>query len=318
VVAALLMAAVAGAESSTELQPGDTAVVVREGSSLMRDGQSIAALDRDDRLHVLRVDGERVEGVVESGDRLHGSVMVSDLEPLPAPTEERSTDVEALTALGVKIDRDRHDHVVAVEIDGAEVENDDLIHLKGLPHLEVVDLDGSAVDDLGLIHLRRLPSVMRVYAGNTPITDAGISSLAQIEHLEVLDLTTTRITGSGTASLVAAKNLLVLNLSHNQLADDTLTHVSGVRWLETLGLAGTGLGGRALAPLMRLKRLRVLNLNGCPVGDDGLLPLFSLTSLRLVHAREAGVTAAGAKDFNKWCRRATIYYQPYQPYRPAS
>jgi hypothetical protein len=317
VLVAVLIPAVAGAQATTGIQPGDTVVVLRDGSPLMLDKRPIATLHRKDRFHVLSLDGEWAEGVVESRERRRGSVRVGDLDRLPPATEERRRDVRALRALGVKLDRDRHDRVTAVAVAGAGIVNDDLIHFKGLPHLEVIDLDGSGIDDLGLIHLRQLPSVARVYAGNTKISDAGLESLALIEKLEVLDLTATQVTGPGAAYLVAAENLLVLNLSHNRLGEDALIHVSNARRLETLALAGTGLGGRTLAPLMRFRRLRVLNLNGCPVEDDGLQPLFALGSLRIVHARDAGVTEAGAREFKKWCRRATMYYRPYKPHRPS-
>ncbi len=105
--------------------------------------------------------------------------------------------------------------------------------------LVAVELSGTRVTDDDLKHLRGLSGPGRLWLGGTRITDAGLEHLAGLSRLYTLDLERTKITDAGLRHLRGLKSLENLSLRGTQVSDVGLRHLEAIARLKFLDLAGT-------------------------------------------------------------------------------
>lgn len=94
--------------------------------------------------------------------------------------------------------------ILRMQLCNRKVGDEDLRHLRALPHLEVIGLENTQVTDQGLEYLRGLTLLENVDLTNTSITDAGLEVLAAIPTLEFIHVEGTRVTPEGIAKLQLA------------------------------------------------------------------------------------------------------------------
>jgi hypothetical protein len=94
--------------------------------------------------------------------------------------------------------------VTVVDFRGNAIGNEDLGHLKSLPHLQSVLVSNTFVTDEGLVHLRGLPTLLNLDLSSLNVTDTGLECLRGLTQLKVLDLLNTKVTDKGVNRLQQA------------------------------------------------------------------------------------------------------------------
>lgn len=140
--------------------------------------------------------------------------------------------VSALTEVfaDVKLDNDPHVHraskyleqidvhcfhsVVWVILDASSVNDETMVHLESLPHLEVLMLlEQADVSSEGLKHLESLPRLKALILASGQIDDQGLVYIASRSNLEELEIQYQEdITDRGLQQLAALKKLKRLTL----------------------------------------------------------------------------------------------------------
>jgi len=139
--------------------------------------------------------------------------------------------------------------VSVVALDGIQVSDAGLAHLKGLTALEELDLNYTPVSDAGLAHLKELTALERLYLGGTQVSDAGLAHLKGLTALEVLYLNETQASDAGLAHLKELTALERLYLGGTQVSDAGLPHLKGLTALKWLELFDTQVSDAGVAGL---------------------------------------------------------------------
>lgn len=143
----------------------------------------------------------------------------------PAPSEQ----MDQLKKLGARITLDEQNRVIGVNLGERRVTDADLIHLKGLQHLQELDLTRTRITSAGLVNIKGLSTLRRLFLTDTKVDDSGIVHLKGMTALTLVGLSGTRITDA---------------------ALDDLHELKGLKQLFCLGTGVTGAGveklGRAL------------------------------------------------------------------------
>jgi hypothetical protein len=105
-----------------------------------------------------------------------------------------------------------------------------LTYLKKLSNLPVANdrevlwfslkLDGSQVTDVGLGHIKELVCINRLDLSDTQVTDAGLVHLEGLTNLRDLSLRGTQVSDAGLAHLQGLTDLAVLHLLRTQVTDE--------------------------------------------------------------------------------------------------
>jgi len=91
-----------------------------------------------------------------------------------------------------------------------------------------VSLNGEDVTDEGLEHLKNLTALEGLYLSAAQITDAGLEHLKNLTALNRLDLSNTQITGAGLEHLNNLSTLEGLYLRGAQITDAGLEHLKNL------------------------------------------------------------------------------------------
>jgi len=154
--------------------------------------------------------------------------------------------------------------------------NDDaLVHVKGLAKLRQLSLRGISIDGTGFKHFQGLAQLQRLDLNETKVSDIGLEHLKNLTSLKQLGLWHTRVTNNGLANLRGLINLEDLNLMETDISDDGLVH---------------------LQPLVRLQNL---NLSSCQITDAGVKYLATMTSLRQLNIKQTQVSDAAIEKLQK-------------------
>jgi hypothetical protein len=129
--------------------------------------------------------------------------------------------------------------VFLLYLDGTQVTDAGLEHLKGLTALQGLSLDGTQVTDAGLEHLKGLTALQGLYLDGTQVTDAGLEHLKGLTALQWLYLDGTQVTDAGLEHLKGLTALQELWLGDTQVTDAGLEHLQGLRSLEEVDLSNT-------------------------------------------------------------------------------
>ena len=113
-------------------------------------------------------------------------------------------------------------------INGAEITDVGLMHLRNLKKLEYLDLNlhSLQISDAGMVHIGNMPALRHLCLADTQITDAGLSNLQSLTNLDELDLSANAITDAGLQYLKRLKKLKTLDLGGTQVTPD------GIRELQ--------------------------------------------------------------------------------------
>jgi Leucine-rich repeat (LRR) protein len=152
------------------------------------------------------------------------------------------------------------------------LDDDDLVHVKGLTTLEALDLGGfrgTGITDAGLANLRGLVRLKRLSLRmDKGITDKGLANLAALTDLQHLDLAYTAIQGEGLKHLANLKKLDILDLRGTRLDDAGLANLPPLPLRFDLGIQNTQLTDKSLPLLVRMGRR--VNVSGTKITRHGV------------------------------------------------
>lgn len=226
----------------------------------MRSGSipaGLESLERHGSLRCISADGMPLDArSLRSLARLPRLEHIHDFAP---PSD--AADLEALAGLGGLRIADFREKPGPREI-GA---------LARLRRLELLDLDGADVRDEDLRPLAGLRELKCLILRNTWVTDAGLVHLRDMDRLEVLDLSLTRITDAGLSCLAGMPALRWLGLDLcREVTGRGLSHLPADSPLAHLSATQSGFDEEGLAEVARLPALRDVNLHRSRVPEARL------------------------------------------------
>jgi Leucine Rich repeat len=115
--------------------------------------------------------------------------------------------------------RDYFSHVTSVKLDGAQVTDAGLVHLKGLTNLSCLQLRRTQITDAGLVHLKGLSNLSHLDIQINQVTDAGLVHLKGLSNLTDLALGVNPVTDAGMVQLKGLTKLIDLRLRATQVTD---------------------------------------------------------------------------------------------------
>ena len=239
-----------------------------------------------------------------------------DAEVQPPPPGDEPAAVAALEELGCKLTRNDAGNVTGVAVGTAELQDADLVHLKGLPALVDLDLAKSPITDDGLAileslpqlkalglqrcnlltndglkHLEHVPNLERLRLLYTLISNDGMDHVAKLKKLRLLDLRGAKVSNDGIAKLSGHPSLVDLKLRAVSIDDDVLPHIATIKQLRSLEAEDAAIIGVELGALAALEDLQKLNLLRTYVSEVEFEPLSVLAKLRDLRLRGTAVRA---------------------------
>jgi len=202
----------------------------------------------------------------------------------PRPKFDEAQSVEALTRLGVPMQRAPRGEVRWIEAVGAELNDEAIAYLPGLQKLEWLEIGGGSVTPSGLMSLKNCNSLRRLYIHDINLAGNDLEWLSSLTNLEALSLQRTGISGSVLKNIKAVDTLAVLNLSGNAIQNEDMDAIALLKNLEVLALADTKITGGGIAKLQGMRRLNELNLMRCNIVDEDLDHFLTMPNLRIVYA----------------------------------
>jgi hypothetical protein len=196
-----------------------------------------------------------------------------------------------IEALGGRVERDRQDRIVAVNLRASWVTDGDLLELAALPELERLNLSQTRITDQGLTYLKTAPALRdvnlayaekigdpahavirdwkhlrRLSLRGTVVADETAASAAALPNLESLDIADTIVGDVGFEALTLAPKLKELAMGNIRISESGYQSLRQFTVLESLDLSGgrhrgfTTLKEDAVEAVASLKQLRVLKL----------------------------------------------------------
>jgi len=159
--------------------------------------------------------------------------------------------VAALEELRAEIGQNEQGEVVEVNLNGTQITDGGLVHLKGLTDLQALNLGCTKITDAGLVHLKGLTGLQELGLSNTQITDAGLVHLKGLTELQTLYLDIIRITDTGLVHLKGLATLQMLFFRQTQITDAGLVHLKGLVNLLSLYLHKTQVTDTGVADLQK-------------------------------------------------------------------
>ncbi len=174
---------------------------------------------------------QRITGITLGGEEVSAKVF----QPVPAEliseiaalnwleflylTGPLVTDKQILRLKGLK--RTLDDIPQSLDLQGTQLTDSGLEHLKGLTNMDSLNLSSTQIGDAGLIHLSGFSSLTDLALSNTKISDEGLKHLSGLSSLTELALFNIKVTDEGLKHLVGLVNLEKIDL------DDTQTTPEG-------------------------------------------------------------------------------------------
>ncbi|SIO57578.1 Leucine Rich repeat-containing protein [Singulisphaera sp. GP187] len=186
-----------------------------------------------------------------------------------------------------------------LDLNGKAIDDEGMVHLRGLKRLRTLSLRGTRVGDAGLENLAGLTSLRELNLIGTPTTDVGLQVVSRLTGLTDLNVDQTLVTDSGMIVLRKLANLEELTLVATDVGDTGLAALKGLARLRRLVLGkdpafvGERITGAGLAALQTLPNLEQLGLSFLTIGDDGLAQLRGMRKLSLLDVSSSNVTDAG-------------------------
>jgi Leucine-rich repeat (LRR) protein len=194
--------------------------------------------------------------------------------------------IEALTRLGVPLQRDTRGTVRWIEAVKGELTDEAMQYLPKLPELEWLEIGGGKVSPSGIVHLKDCTSLKRLYAHDIMLKGEELKWLSNLANLEAISLQRTGIDGKMLKNISNLQMLTVLNLSGNEIQNSDMEQIAHFKGLEVLALAETKITGAGISKLEGMKSLNELNITGCQIVDSDLESFLSMPNLRIVYAMD--------------------------------
>lgn len=135
--------------------------------------------------------------------------------------------IDKLKKLGARITLDDQNRVIGVNLGERSVTDADLVHLKGLKHLQELDLTRTRITGSGLANLKDATTLKRLFVTETKVDDSAILHLKGMNSLALVGLSGTRI------------------------SDKALDHLGELSGLKQLFCLGTGVTDAGVEKLRR-------------------------------------------------------------------
>jgi arylformamidase len=104
--------------------------------------------------------------------------------------------IDKLKKLGARITLDDQKRVIGVNLGERGVTDADLVHLRGLQHLQELDLTRTKITGAGLVNVKDLTTLRKLFVTETKVDDSGIAHLKGLKNLELVGLSGTKISDS--------------------------------------------------------------------------------------------------------------------------
>lgn len=101
--------------------------------------------------------------------------------------------LEQLKRLGARLVFDDDTRLIGIHLGERRVTDADLVHLKGLEHLQELDLTRTKITTAGLEHIQDLTSLKKLFLTETRVDEAGMLHLKKLKALTLLGLSGTKI-----------------------------------------------------------------------------------------------------------------------------
>ena len=123
---------------------------------------------------------------------------------------------------------------------------DGLRHLSGLRNLKTLDLGSLTIDDEALVHLASLTHLEELRMHYTRLVGPGLRHLAGLTKLRKLDLGGNDLIDEAMPHLARLHTLEWLDISHAKITDDGLRQLAPIRNIAYLGLNGVKVSPEAI------------------------------------------------------------------------
>lgn len=147
------------------------------------------------------------------------------------------------------------DVIAGVHFIDDDTVDDDLRVLHKLPDLKFLRLNGAQVSDAGLEHLKGLVNLRSLELANSHVTGSGLSRLQGLPKLQQLSLRASHLTDDGIANLKRLTSLRELELRGDDVTDALLKRLKELPALASLRLDRTGVTDSGLAELAQFRAL---------------------------------------------------------------
>lgn len=213
----------------------------------------------------------------------------------PEVAQDDEAEVKALEAEGATLVRNDAGNVTEVKL-GVDGNDDNLVHLKGLPALIRVEASVRGVTDAGMVHLAGLPTVRTLVLELSSVTDAGMADLAKMPALEDIQLKRCDLTSKGYEELAKIKTLKRIRAPQTNFNDDCIAAIKDMTQLELLDLQDCNQVTEAgLAPLKNFTKLKSLRIYGPTITDTVMTYIADAKNLASLSLEQSAVGVDGMK-----------------------
>ena len=155
-----------------------------------------------------------------------------------------------------------------LDLSTSTITNADLAHLP--PQLIELHLANCSINDEAVVGLAKLQHLQMIDLSGTQITDQGLVSLQSLKHLYALDIGKTAVTDAGIHAIRKHSALTELYLNEIPISERMIERILKMKRLEILDLSGTDLNDTGLAELTFLSRLLTLYVGSTKVSAAGV------------------------------------------------
>ncbi len=203
------------------------------------------------------------------------------------------------TWLVKSLGQDCFGHVVAVHLPNRTIDNTLMAQVGRLARLEHLNLFGASVPREGLVHLEKLTSLETLLLPEFQDSDDDLAHLAGLVRLKRLVIFGRGVTNKGLAHLSELRQMESLRLLHSKIT--TLEPIRGMTQLKELNVVDDPIDDEGLKPLEGFTNLERLSIGGSRVSDAGMAAVSKLPNLKMVDLGRTGVGDA-VLDFWSACR----------------
>jgi Leucine-rich repeat (LRR) protein len=206
-------------------------------------------------------------------------------------SKEESQAAEALTKLGVPLQKDQKGVVRWIEATNKELTDQAMVYLPLLSRLEWLEIGGGKISPSGMEKLKGCKELRRLYIHDVDLAGDELAWLSGLSKLEALSLQRTGINGRILKHLASSESLEVLNLSGDDIADGDMEAIARLKRLDVLSIADTKITGTGIAKLEGMAGLNELNISNCNISDADLEYFLTMPNLRIVYARNCNLSS---------------------------
>lgn len=224
-------------------------------------------------------------------------------EAEPATLPEDAAAITKLKEAGAVLETNDQGVVVVAKCKAAQMTDDLMPLLKGIPNVEKLDLEAGQFGNDALAVLEHLPKVTLINLRQCSKLDAdGLAHLKKAPQLQRLLLLYTRTNDDGLAHVAELENLVVLDLRGTKIGDEGVKKLTNLPNLVDLKIRSTNVTGESMATIAKMNKLRYLALEDAGVGDDNIGELSALKNLvnfniMRTYVSDEGLTSFGDQKF---------------------